>query len=265
MTRRAHLLVARGLPQLAALTVAVSVSASEVRAQDLFELEVFRYESAPAGGYNLEFHTNAMSKGTIAAPSPASNHRPLHLSVELTRGWTDRFETAVFVQTAPVGSNGSARFAGGHVRGKYQIGETPRIPIGMAVSAEYAFNRLAFDGELQTMEIRSIVDYRQGRLWLVANPSFEMVTKSSEESLEPMFDLSAGAGWQLTTRLAVTTDYFSRAATTRHLIPEIDAHHLVFGGVHADVDARWQLSLGLGHCVTSSEPWLIKSVVGYRF
>jgi hypothetical protein len=58
---------------------------------------------------------------------------------------------------------------------------------------------------------------------------------------------------------------FSRAATTRHLIPEIDAHHLVFGEVHADVDARWQLSLGLGHCVTSSEPWLIKSVVGYRF
>ena len=47
----------------------------------------------------------------------------------------------------------------------------PVVPIGIAVSAEYTFNRLAFDKELQTLEIRQIIDYRQGRLWMVANPS----------------------------------------------------------------------------------------------
>lgn len=234
-------------------------------AQDLFELEVFRYESAGPGQYEIEFHTNAMSRGTIAPASAAANHRPVHMSIELTRGWTTRLETALFVQTAPFGSNGSARFAGGHLRAKYQIGEASRLPIGFAVSSEYTFNRSAFDGEAQTLEIRPIVDYRQGRLWIVANPSLEMVTRGSDDGLQPTFDLSASAGWQLLRRLGVTADYFSRSATTRHLAPELDAHHLVFAGTNIDVSSQWEISLGFGHCFTSREPWLIKSIVGYRF
>ena len=237
----------------------------DASAQDLFELEVFRYESAPAGGYDVEFHTNAMSRGAIPSPSATSNHRPVHVSLEITRGWTERFETALFIQSAPFGSTGSARFAGGHLRAKYRIGEFRRLPIGVAVSGEYTFNRSAFDGELQTVEIRPILDYRQGRLWLVANPSFEMVTHGSDEGLEPTFDLSASAGWQLVPRIAVTADYFSSSATTRHLTPELDAHHLVFGGLDLDVGSSWELSLGLGHCFTSHEPWLIKSIIGFRF
>jgi hypothetical protein len=239
--------------------------ASDASAQDLFELEVFRYESAPAGGYDVEFHTNAMSRGAVASPSAAANHRPVHVSVEITRGWTERFETALFIQSAPFGSSGSARFAGGHLRAKYRIGEFRRLPIGVAVSGEYTFNRSAFDGELRTLEIRPILDYRQGRLWIVANPSLEMVTHGSEEGLEPTFDLSASVGWQLVPRVALTADYFSSSATTRHLAPELDAHHLVFGGLNLDVGSRWELSLGLGHCFTSHEPWLIKSIIGFRF
>jgi len=234
-------------------------------AQDLFELEVFRYESAPTGGYDIELHTNAMSKGAIAPASANANHRPLHLSVEVTRGWTYRFETGLFVQTAPFGSDGSTRFAGGHVRTKYRIGETPRLPVAIAVSAEYTFNRSAFDRELQTLEIRPILDYRRGRLWIVANPSVEMVTRGSDEGLEPTFDLSAGGGWQLLPRLAVTGDYFSRSATTRHLALGSDAHHLVFTGANIDVTGGWELTIGAGHCSTSHEPWLMKSVIGYRF
>jgi hypothetical protein len=248
------------------LIVALALlAASEASAQDLFELEVFRYDSTPAGGYEIEFHTNAMSKGSIAPNMASANHRPVHMSIEVTRGWTEQLETALFVQTAPFGSNGSARFAGGHLRAKYRFGETPRIPLGVAVSAEYTFNRSAFDTELQTMEIRPILDYRQGRLWLVANPSLELVTQGGDEGLQPTFDLSAGAGWQLVPRLAVTADFFSSSATTRHLAPELDAHHLVYAGLNLDVRSRWELSIGLGHCFTSHEPWLVKSIVGYRF
>ena len=187
------------------------------------------------------------------------------MSVEVTRGWTERFETAVFVQMAPFGSSGSTRFAGGHLRSKYRLGITPVMPIGIAVSGEYTFNRLAFDQELQTLEIRPIIDYRQGRLWMVVNPSIEMVTRGPVDGLQPTFDVSAEGGWQLVPRVAVTADYFSRPATTRHLAPEVDAHHLVFAGLKLDLGSQWDLGLGLGHCVTASEPWMIKSVLGFRF
>ena len=233
-------------------------------AQDLFELEVFEYDGVATGDYELELHVNALSRGGAAPTSIAANHRPAHISAELTHAWTDRLETAVFVQTAPFGSPGSARFAGGHLRTKIRFGQLPAIPVRLAMSAEYAFNRRVFNRELQTLEFRSILDYSNGRLAVVVNPAVELVTRGSEEGLEPVFDISARAEWQLARRLALTTDYFSASASTRHL-PESDAHHLVFGGAALDIASAWEFGLSLGHCMTSSEPWLIKSVVGFRF
>lgn len=187
------------------------------------------------------------------------------MSIEVARGWTERFETAIFIQTAPFGSSGSARFAGGHLRNKVRLGALPAFPLRVAVSAEYTFNRAAFDHELQTIEIRPILDYSLGRLSLVANPSLEFVTHGGDEGPEPVFDLSARAGWRLVERVVLTADYFSAAATTRHLQPEASAHHLVFGGLDLDIGPGWELSFSAGHCVTRQEPWVMKSVIGFAF
>jgi hypothetical protein len=241
------------------------MGARAASAQDLFELEVFEYHGVAPGDYEVELHANAMSQGTSAPTSIAANHRPAHISVELTRGWSNRFETAVFVQTAPFGSPGSARFAGGHVRTKVRFGQIPALPLRVAMSAEYAFNRRVFNSELQTLEFRSILDVALGRLTVAVNPALELVLRGSDDGLEPVFDISARGQWQLTEGFALTSDYFSAAATTRHLLPEADAHHLLFGGVGVDMASAWEVGLSLGHCITSSEPWLIKSVVGFRF
>ena len=238
---------------------------TQASAQDLFELEVFRYETTPAGDYDVELHANAMSRGSVVPLSASANHRPVHLSVEVARGWTSRIETALFVQTAPFASSGGARLAGGHLRSKIRLGALSRVPLRAAVSAEYTFNRAAFDHELQTLELRSIFDYARGRLTLVANPSVELVTRSSDEGLEPVLDISARAAWQFFEGVAIATDYFSAAATTRHLQPEIDAHHLVFVGTDFTLRSGGELGVSVGHCVTSAEPWLMKSVIGYRF
>jgi hypothetical protein len=92
-----------------AVCCATTLKPASVSAQDLFELEVFPYETTPRGDYDVEFHTNAMSKGAVAPLSPTASHRPVHLSVEVARGWTDTWETAVFVQTAPFASRGGGR------------------------------------------------------------------------------------------------------------------------------------------------------------
>ena len=235
-------------------------------AQDLFELEVFEYEASAPGEYEVEFHSNGMPRGSASGDSRAANHRPVHMSVEVTRGWTKRLETALFVQTAPFGSPGSARFAGGHLRAKYQFGELGAWPVRLAASAEYAFNRAVFDHELQTFEVRGIIDVERGRLLLVANPSLEVVTRGADASLEPVFDVSARAGWRLTRRLTSVTDYFSAAATTRHLLPQPNAHHLLFTGARVDLAPGWEFEASVGHCLTrGGEPWLMKSVIGYSF
>ena len=242
-----------------------ALTTASASAQDLFELEVFEYETAPRGNYDVALHTNVMSRGGVTPDSIAADHRPAHVSVEVARGWTDRFETAIFIQTAPFGSSGSDRFAGGHLRSKVRVGTFPAFPLRMALSGEYTFNRAAFDRELQTLEVRPILDYSRGRLSLVANPSLEFVTHGGDEGLEPVFDMSASAGWQLLKRLAVKTDYFSAAATTRHLQRERGAHYLLFGGLDIDMGEGWELSLSAGHCVARHEPWLMRSVIGFAF
>ena len=234
-------------------------------AQDLFELEVFEYESSAPGEYEVEFHSNGMTGNSVSG-ARAADHRPVHMSVEVTRGWTNKLETALFVQTAPFGSPGSVRFGGGHFRAKYQFGEIGALPVRVAASAEYAFNRAVFDHELQTVEVRGIVDLERGRLLLVANPSLEVVTKGAEASLDPVFDISARAGWKLSRRLTSVTDYFSAAATTRHLLPQPNAHHLLFTGAGLNLAPGWEFEVSVGHCLTRrGEPWLMKSVIGYSF
>jgi hypothetical protein len=75
---------------------------------------------------------------------------------------------------------------------------------------------------------------------LVANPSLEVVTKGAEASLDPVFDISARAGWKLSRRLTSVTDYFSAAATTRHLQPQPNAHHLLFTGAGLNLAPGWE-------------------------
>jgi hypothetical protein len=257
----------RGVPVVVGLLCCLCArSATPALGQDLFELEVFEYESSAPGEYEVEFHSNGMTRGAVSGESREANHRPVHVSAEVTRGWTNKLETALFLQAAPFGSPGSVRFAGGHARAKYQFGELGPLPLRLAASAEYAFNRAVLDHELQTFELRGIVDLELGRLWLVANPSVEVVTRGAEASLEPVFDVSARAAWKLSRRLTAVSDYFSAAATTRHLLPQPDAHHLLFMGADLEVAPGWELALSVGHCLTrSGEPWLMKSIIGFRF
>lgn len=232
-------------------------------AQDLFELEVFKFETAATGAYEAAVHTNGL-RGPVLS-SGASTHRPLHLSLEVARGWSKRVETAVFVQTAPFGGSNVAAFAGGHVRSKVRLTEGASLPFRVALGAEYTFNRPAFDDALQTIEIKPIFDRADGRLSLILNPAVEVVTKGSYGRSRSAFDVAARVGWTLTPAVAVYADYFSRPGDTRHLEPQDEAHHLIFPGLDLAMPGDWNLSLAAGHCATGDEPWVIRSVLGFGF
>jgi len=242
-----------------------ALTAVSAAAQDLFELEVFEFDTAAPGSYELGIHTNGLPRGDVRQHPVAGAHRPVHVSLEITRGWTSRFETAAFVQTAPFGPARSTRFAGGHARAKIRLTDSARLPFRFGVSAEYGFNRASFDDELQTLEIRPIIDRRKGRLSLILNPGLELVMRGSDTGLDPSFDVSARAAWSVSPRLSINGEYFSKPASTRHLEIEDTAHHLVFSGIDVAVADEWEVSLGAGHCVTSHEPWVFRSMLSYRF
>jgi hypothetical protein len=250
---------------MAALAAVAIGAPARASAQDLFELEVFEFETTAPGTYAVGLHTNGVPQPDRRLETPASAHHPVHVSVEVTRGWTERLDTALFVQTAPLGPSQSRWFAGGHLRTKVRFVDGPELPFRLAVSAEYGFNRSPFDDELQTVELTPILDRRIGRLALIANPSVEFVTGGDAQGIEPTFDLAARAAWSVSPSLSLAVDYFSRPGTTRHLDLDEQAHHLIFSTMELTLQEGWTISFGAGHCVTSSEPWIVRSVVGFRF
>jgi hypothetical protein len=62
--------------------VAVLLFAGSAGAQDLFELEAFDYDTTAPGAYEVELHTNGVSRGGVRMESAAAAHHPVHMSVE---------------------------------------------------------------------------------------------------------------------------------------------------------------------------------------
>jgi hypothetical protein len=134
----------------ALVMVLVLGAACRASAQDLFELEVFEFETTAPGTYAVGLHANGVPRSDRRPETPAATHHPVHMSLEVMRGWTERLDTALFVQTAPFGPSQSRWFAGGHLRTRVRLVDGPALPFRVALSAEYGFNGPSFDDELQT-------------------------------------------------------------------------------------------------------------------
>jgi hypothetical protein len=82
-------------------------------AQDLFEIQVYPYETVEPGHTMLEFHTNFVPSGTKTTDEGlfANNHQ-FHVTAEITHGWTKNFETGFYIETAPYVPGVGAKFTG---------------------------------------------------------------------------------------------------------------------------------------------------------
>jgi hypothetical protein len=49
------------------------------------------------------------------------------------------------------------------------------------------------------------------------------------------------------------------------LQPEATAHHLLFSAIGVELPDAWEVKVGASHCISSGEPWLVTSIVGFRF
>jgi hypothetical protein len=235
---------------------------SSVSAQDVFELEVFPYETLDRGDTGLELHSNIVPISSTLSPSNGgANHYPLHLSLEVAHGWTSYFETGVFLETAPLASGSADKFAGGHVRSQFRLPEFSHVPFNVGVAAEYAFNRLQFDPDRQTLEIRAILEWSDGRLHALLNPDFEVVVKGPSPDPSPHSTSLAGRiGWDLTGAVSTGAEYYS-TGPVKHFDQE-SSHHFLLPTLDLHVQPAWDVSIGAGHCLTdANEPWIVKLIV----
>jgi hypothetical protein len=200
-----------------------------------------------------------------AEDGPGSGHYPFHLSAELTRSWTKRFETGFFLETAPLASTAGTKIAGGHIRPQIRFTKSENFPIQFALSFEYAFSQLEFDAARQALAIRPILERQQGRLHLVFNAAAEFATVGPEAGSGPEFDFAAKVGWDATPGVGANLEYY-KTGPVEHFPRSETAHQFLLPTIDLNASPLWELSFGAGHClVDSHERWVLKLVVGYRF
>jgi hypothetical protein len=234
-------------------------------AQDLFEIEVFPSELAAPGETFVDLHTNAMTGASIVGETTSIDH-PFHASVELTHGWTKRFETGVFLETAPAVRAHGARFGGGHIRPKFHLFESARVPLNISLAAEYRFSRGVFDQNRQAVEIVPIVETRAGRFNIIGNPAWAVTVDGPDAASLPKLSASARVEWGRGRRLTPGVEYYWKTEALKHFDANVDRHDFVMPTVDLALASDWSVDFGVGHCIVGdSERWIMKSIVGYRF
>src|SRR5262249_7798032 len=125
-------------------------------------------------------------------------------------------------------------------------------PIEVSLAMEYGFNRTVFDENRQTLELVPIVQSRQGRLTMIANPEWSMVVKGPESGTPPKFSFAGKIAWQSTPTIAAGAEYYWKSEALKHFNPEAERHHILMPAMDVRLSRDWELNLGGGHCLTDA-------------
>lgn len=257
--------VRRLLP--AALVVWMATPSPDTCAQDLFEIQVYPYQTVEPGRTMVEIHTNYFPSGTTdAAPGEFATNHQAHVTLEVTHGFTPYFECAGYLVTAAHVPNEGGRFAGARIRPRFRFPEFPRFPFKVSLSFELGFNRSEFEANTRTLEIRPILEREDGRLYLSINPDLSKALKGPDSDLGPDFEPGVKVAWSVTPLVAAGVEYYGATGPINHFEPRGQQRHMVFPTIDLDVSPDWELNFAVGRGLTGvSEHWIVKTIVGYKF
>jgi hypothetical protein len=251
----------------ASVVVWALVSSRPAGAQDLFEIQVYPYRTVDPGRTMVEIHTNFFPAGTVESErGEFANHHQVHTTLEVTHGFTKYFECAGYLVTAAHVPGHGGEFAGARIRPRLRLPETPTFFFNISLSFELAFNQREFEANTRTLEIRPILEHEEGRLYLSINPNLSKALKGPDEEEGPEFEPGVKVAWNVTPVVAAGVEYYGATGSLTHLLPHEEQRHIIFPTLDFEVSPDWELNFAVGRGLTgSSEHWIFKSIVGYRF
>src|SRR5206468_1414221 len=177
----------------------VAGAAASSPAQDLFEIQVYPYETVAPGRTMVELHNNFFPSGTKdALPGEFAQHHQAHTTLEVTHGFTQYFECAGYLVTASHVPGHGAEYAGARIRPRFRLPETPSLFFNISVSFELGFNQREFEANTRTLEIRPILEHQEGRLYLSINPDLSKALKGPDQHEAPEFEPGVKVAWNVT-------------------------------------------------------------------
>ena len=236
-------------------------------AQDLFEIQVYPYETVEPGRTMVELHNNFFPSGTKDAPAGEfAMHHQAHTTLEVTHGFTKYFECAGYLVTASYVPGHGGKFAGARIRPRFRFPESKTFFFNVSLSFEVGFNQPEFEANTRTLEIRPILEHEDGRFYLSINPNLSKALKGPDSGSGPEFEPGVKVAWKVSPIVAAGIEYYGAAGSIAGFEPLHEQRHMIFPTIDLEVSPDWELNFAFGRGLTgASEHWVIKSIVGYKF
>lgn len=230
--------------------------ATEARAQDPFEIQVYLYSTVPKGRLNLETHLNTVTRGAMKGET--------HLTFELTRGITDYFELAGYLLTASR-PGVSGELAGWRVRPRFRVPED-KLPFRFSLSTEVAFPKEAYEVNDITLEARPIFEWSVGAMQIVVNPVVGRALRGPDAAEGWDFEPGAHLGYKVSPRLEPSVEYYGSTGLVHDPLPQSQQVHQFFPGFDYRFSDDIILNMGVGFGATGAGNTLVyKMRFGWMF
>jgi hypothetical protein len=240
------------------IVLAFSLFATSLRAQDHYEIQVYRADTVEKGFTMVEWHNNYTAKGL------GRDNHAFHETLEVTRGFTDWFETAFYIFTNARNGEGW-QYVGSHVRPRVRVPSEWRWPVGVSLSTEFGWVSPRFSEDTWSWEIRPIIDKQAGRWYLSLNPTLEKSFHGANSARGFQFAPNVNVKYDVTPKIAAGIEYYGGLGPLSHFDPRSSQTHQIFPSVDLNLGPDWEFNAGVGFGLTrSTDRLLVKVIVGRR-
>lgn len=236
------------------------------KAQENYEIQVYGSETMAKGSTMLELHSNFTFDGTRELKDGVlpTNH-VFHETIEITHGWNSWFETGFYIFNT-IGSNNRTGYVGSHIRPRVKVPKGWNWPVGVSLSLEAGFQKLAYSEDDWSLEIRPIVDKQFDKWYLSFNPTFGKSFHGANKNEGFEFAPNAKASYNFTDVIAGGFEYYGALGALFKYQPYQIQQHQLFTAADLTWSPDWELNFGFGWAFTeNTDNAIAKVILGYRF
>ena len=224
-----------------------------VAAQDRFETEVYGYQTAEKGEWELEGQLNYVADGTT---EPEGDVIPTehvgHVALEVTHGLTRLWEVGAYL-LAGFRSGPGVEYAGSRLRTRVRVPEGWHLPVDMSLGAELEFTQPSYDESAVGLEFRPTLGRRFGRFQVDVNPIVERSLKEHPGGAEQEgweFEPSARLGFTLGPSLDLAVEYYGKTGVLGSSLPADQQVHMFYPSVDWKLGDDVKIHIGVGFGTT---------------
>lgn len=239
--------------------------ATNARAGDRFEIQVYDATANAPGVPGLELHMNYWPTGQRTSDPPeVPLNGQFHATLEPSLGLLPFWELGAYLQSA-VRPDGDVDWAGAKLRSKFVTPPGWNAHWRLGLNFELGYLPPAFDRDRWGLEVRPIVAW-QNDDWLFAfNPIVDQSLAGSGESAGPSFQPAIKAARSVGP-VAVGVEYYGTVGPIASPLPLRQEDHYLYEVLDVISLPRIELNAGVGEGLTPACAGLVfKAIVGYTF